>query len=148
MLETILPHNPPMILLDELVEVNPEEKYVIANVTIKEDMIFYNTEIKGVSPVVGIEFMAQTIGCYAYYKNNQEEPMIGFLLGTRLYNNALEIFKLGEKYTIKAIEIFGNNGIVSFECFIYNSEKEECASATLNVYQSDDAKGLIENGGK
>ena len=28
----------------------------------------------------------------------------------------------------------------------YDSEQEECASATLNVYQNDDAKGIIQNG--
>lgn len=145
MLDKILPHKPPMILIDKLVDVNLQEKYVLAQVTIKEDMVFFNSAINGVSSLVGIEFMAQTIGCYAYYKNKKEEPQIGFLLGTRLYNNAIEKFNLGETYTIKAKEIFCDGGIVSFECFIYNRLKEECASATVNVYQNEDAKGLIEN---
>lgn len=46
------------------------------------------------SPLAGIEFMAQTIGCYAYYKAGQTIPKIGFLLGTRLYENSLEKFEM------------------------------------------------------
>lgn len=145
-LATVLPHDTPMILIDDLVEVNLEAKYVVAKTTIKKDMVFYDDEIHGVSSLCGIEFMAQTVGCYAYYKNKSKEPQIGFLLGTRLYNNAVEVFNQGETYTIKAFEIYGDSGIVSFECFIYDSRDEECASATLNVYQDGNAKGIIENG--
>lgn len=145
-LAKILPHDAPMILIDKLVDVNIEGKNIIAEVTIKNSMVFYDEELQGVSSLCGIEFMAQTIGCYAYYKRKEDEPKIGFLLGTRLYNNGIEVFKLGKTYTIKAHEIFGDDGIVSFECSIYDSEQEECASATLNVYQNDDAKGIIQNG--
>lgn len=145
-LAKILPHDAPMILIDKLVDVNIEEKNIIAEVTIKNSMVFYDEGLQGVSSLCGIEFMAQTIGCYAYYKRKEGEPKIGFLLGTRLYNNGIEVFKLGKTYTIKAHEIFGDDGIISFECSIYDSEQEECASATLNVYQNDDAKGIIQNG--
>lgn len=141
----VLPHKPPMILIDDICNINLEEKYIETKVTIHNKMIFFNKELKGVSSFVGIELMAQTIGCYAYYKNNEQEPEIGFLLGTRLYNNSIEIFELNKTYTIKAYEIFDADGIVSFECFIYNDNDEECASATLNVYQGEDAKGLIKN---
>ena len=144
----ILPHDKPMVLIDNVVKVDLKEKYITAEVKIKDDMIFYDKNIKGVSSLVGIEFMAQTIGAYSFYKNHEKEPKIGFLLGTRLYNNAIDYFHLGKTYTIKAVEIFDNNGIVSFECFIYNCLQEECASATLNVYQDDAAKGLLENGEK
>lgn len=145
-IEKILPHNHPMILIDKVLEVNLDEKYLKGEFTIKDDMVFYNKKLKGVNSLVGIEFMAQTIAAYSYYRNNQEEPKIGFLLGTRMYNNSIDLFKLNETYQTKVMEMFNGDGIVSFECFIYDKNGEECASATLNVYQSDDAKGLIENG--
>lgn len=145
-LTKILPHDEPMILIDKLVDINLEEKNIIGEVTIKNTMVFYDEKLQGVSSLCGIEFMAQTIGCYAYYKRKENKPKIGFLLGTRLYNNGIEVFELGKTYTVKAHEIFGDEGIVSFECSIYNSEQEECASATLNVYQNDDAKGIIQDG--
>ena len=142
----MLPHDYPMVLIDKVTEFDSENHYVVSSTTIKESMPFFDKTINGMSSVVGIEFMAQTIGCYAYYKNKKQEPQIGFLLGTRLYNNGIDIFKLGETYIIKAYEIFGNDGIISFECSIYDSQNEECASATLNVYQNANAKGIIENG--
>lgn len=144
-LEKILPHNNPMILIDKVLDVNLKEKYLISEVTIKDSMIFYNKGLKGVSSLVGIEFMAQTIGCYAYYKNGEKEPAIGLLLGSRVYKNYKEVFGLNETYTIKATETFDNDGLSSFDCYIYDNLKEVCASASLNVYQNDSVKGIIEN---
>lgn len=131
-LENVLPHNPPMILIDDIVEVNLEKHYVISNVKITKDKIFFDKD--GISHLAGIEFMAQTIGCYAFFKNNQKPPKIGFLLGTRLYKNNIEKFEEGKTYQIKAVEIYGDNELVSFECFIYN-EDMECAKAIVNAYQ-------------
>ena len=44
------------------------------------------------------------------------------------------IFKEGETLEILVKEVFSGNGIVSFDCIIYN-QGEETASATVNVYQ-------------
>ena len=84
-LEKILPHNPPMILIDTLDEVCIDEGYVCSSVTISDDKIFYDSTIDGMDSFVGIEFMAQTIGCFSYFKYKKDEPKIGFLLGTRSY---------------------------------------------------------------
>ncbi len=135
-LATILPHKKPMILIDDIVDYSLDEKWLKTCVTITQDSMFYNKEIKGIDSVIGIEFMAQTIGCYAYFRKNLKEPQIGFLLGTRLYNNAIEKFELGKTYYIEVKEVFVAE-IYSFECFIYNEENKEVASATVNVYQDD-----------
>ena len=135
-LSKILPHDKPMILIDELVEVDTEKNFAKAKVKITEDKIFYDRVTEGISPLVGIEYMAQTIGCYAFYKNGASEPKIGLLLGSRAYKCSLEKFEKDKEYTITAQEIFSDNELVSFECFIYNDGKE-CAAATVNAYQSD-----------
>lgn len=140
-LEKILPHSRPMILIDRLVDVNLENNVVKASVKITEDMIFYNKKINGISPLAGIEFMAQTIGCYAYFRNGEKKPKIGFLLGSRLYKNNLEKFELGETYEITASLVFADNELVSFDCFIYN-DGMECARATVNVYQPSDTENI------
>ena len=132
-LAKILPHKEPMILIDRVVDYSLEEKWLKTSVTIKEDSIFYDKELQGIDSSVGIEYMAQTIGCYAFYKNKQKEPKIGYLLGTRLYNNAIEKFELGKTYYILVMEVFVAE-IFSFECFIYDESNEELASATVNVY--------------
>lgn len=91
-LSKILPHDKPMILIDDILEIDMKNQFVKTSVKIHENKIFFDKEINGMSPLAGIEFMAQTIGCYAYYKAGQTIPKIGFLLGTRLYENSLEKF--------------------------------------------------------
>lgn len=138
-LAEILPHKEPMILIDDVVGYSIDERWLKSCVTIREDNIFYNSELKGIDSVVGIEFMAQTIGCYAYFRKQLKKPQIGFLLGTRLYNNAVKVFELGKTYYILIKEVFVAD-IYSFECFIYNEKEEEVASATINVYQDEEDK--------
>ena len=142
-LAKILPHNHPMILIDNIEEINVEEGYVSAKVTIRDDSLFFDKELNGISYITGIEFMAQTIGCYAYFKRGEGEPKIGFLLGTRSYKCNIDKFEKGETYIIKAKEIFGDNQLVSFECFIYNNNIE-CARPMVNVYQPENASEFLE----
>lgn len=139
----ILPHNPPMIVIDKVIDYNLEEKWLISQVEIKEKSIFFDKSIDGISSSVGIEFMAQTIGCYAFFNNGCKSAKIGFLLGSRLYNTGIEYFKNNEVYTVKVKEIFTDEQIVAFDCIIYDKDEEEVASATVNVYQSDDAERLL-----
>ena len=136
-LATVLPHEEPMILIDDIIGYSIEEKWLKTCVTIREDSLFFDKTLNGVDSVVGIEYMAQTIGCYAYFRKKLSEPKIGFLLGTRLYNNAIKTFELGKTYYILVKEVFVAD-IYSFECFIYNDKDEEVASATINVYQNED----------
>ena len=163
-----LPHSTPMVLIDDVLNVDMENQIVKASVKIHKDKIFFDKEINGISPLVGIEFMAQTIGCYAYFKANhkifgsniknltkeafsqiEKKPSIGFLLGTRLYENSLEKFENEKTYIITAQEIYGDDELVSFECLIYN-EKEDSnpenyiAKATINAFQPNDVKKYIK----
>lgn len=142
-LENVLPHDRPMILIDEILEIDMDKKFVKTSVTIHEDKIFFDKTINGIAPLAGIEFMAQTIGCYSYYKNGQKIPQIGFLLGTRLYENSLEKFENGKTYTMTAQEIYSDNELVSFECLIYN-ENKEVAKAVINAFQPADAQKYIK----
>ncbi len=135
-LEKILPHKKPMILIDDILDYSIEERWLKSIVTIRPDSLFFDKELNGTDSITGIEYMAQTIGCYAYFRKNLKTPKIGFLLGTRLYNNAIEKFECGKTYTILVKEVFVAE-IYSFECMIYNDENEEVASATINVYQDD-----------
>lgn len=138
-LATILPHEEPMILIDDIVDYSIKEKWLKAIVTIDEKSLFFDKELNGIDSAIGIEYMAQTIGCYAYYRRKLSKPMIGFLLGTRLYNNSVKMFELGKTYYILVKEVFVAE-LYSFECFIYNDKDEEIASATINVYQDEDEK--------
>ena len=144
-LEKILPHNYPMILIDNIEEINIEQGYVITSVTIKENNLFYEKELEGVSYLTGIEFMAQTIACYSHFKNKSKTPEIGFLLGTRSYKSTIDKFEKNKKYLIKAKEIYCDDELVSFECLIYN-DHNECAKAAVNAYQPQNAEAFLNSG--
>lgn len=143
-----LPHSEPMVLIDKLIDVDMKKQIVKTFVTIHKDKIFFDKDINGVSPLVGIEFMAQTIGCYAFYKAKMSIPKIGFLLGARLYENSLEKFENGKTYIITAREVYGDSELVSFECLIYNEgedgdESKYIAKATINAFQPKDVEKYI-----
>lgn len=144
-LSKVLPHSYPMILVNDILNYNIDEKWLVSEIVIEEKSLFYDKSMNGVSSTVGIEFMAQTIGCYAYFKNKCANSKIGFLLGTRLYTAGVDIFPLGERYTLKVNEIFTDEQIVVFDCIMYDKCEEEVASATINVYQSDDIEEFIIN---
>lgn len=141
-LSKILPHKKPMILIDDITDYSVEENWLKSVVTITEESLFYDKDLAGIDSVVGIEYMAQTIGCYAYYRKKLSKPKMGFLLGTRLYNNAIDKFELGKTYYILVKEVFVAE-IYSFECFIYNENNDEVASATINVYQEDNIEEVL-----
>lgn len=147
--QNCLPHSAPMVLIDKVLNIDMKNQIVKTSVKIHDDKIFFNKEINGISPLVGIEFMAQTIGCYAYYKAGKTIPKIGFLLGTRQYENKLEKFENGKTYIITAREIYGDNELVSFECLIYNEGEDEnpenyIAKATINAFQPKDVEKYIK----
>ena len=144
-----LPHSAPMVLIDEVLNVDMENQIVKTSVKIQDNKMFFDKEINGISPLVGIEFMAQTIGCYAYYKAGKTIPKIGFLLGTRQYENKLERFENGKTYILTAREIYGDNELVSFECLIYNEGEDEnsenyVAKATINAFQPKDVEKYVK----
>ena len=143
----ILPHKKPMLLLNDVLSYNQELKTLTAIFVIEEENLFYDKKNKGVPSSVGIEYMAQTIGAYAFYKNNCTIPKIGLLLGARLFSTGIDFFKLNETYTVKVKEIFTDKQILAFDCIIFDNKNEEIASATVNVYQNDEIEDFNKNNG-
>ena len=142
-LTKILPHKPPMILLDDIIEVDLEKNTLTSIFKIYPQKIFFEAG-KGINSLAGIEFMAQTIGCFSFFKSGGKEPKPGLLLGTRLYNNKTDYFEENKTYTVKVSEVFTDNEIVVFDCLIYDNGNE-IASATINAYQGKNIKELLEN---
>lgn len=142
--EKMLPHEFPMILIDEIIEINLDKHFIKTKVQIKDTMPFFDKTLNGISSVVGIEFMAQSIGCYSFLKRYENSPKIGFLLGTRIYNNAIEKFENGKEYFVKAEEIYNDDKICAFGCQIFDEEQEEIACATINAYQPDNIEEILK----
>ena len=143
-LEKILPHKPPMILLDDIEQYSLEKQNLSANFEVHPKKMFFDANIDGVNSLVGLEFMAQAIGCYSYFKSGCQEPEPGLLLGTRLFNNSIEKFKRGEKYTVFVQELYSDEQIHAFDCRIADKNDVELQNACIKVYKSEDIEGFLK----
>jgi predicted hotdog family 3-hydroxylacyl-ACP dehydratase len=118
-LAQLLPHSGHMMLLDELLSVEPEQ--IICGVTIRPDSLFCECA-NGVPAWTGIEYMAQTACCYAGLDDARAErpPSICFLLGSRRYECATPWFALGWRLRVVSALVFRDEGdLAAFDCSIY-----------------------------
>ncbi|WP_305844721.1 hotdog family protein [Photobacterium leiognathi] len=132
-LHQLLPHEAPMILVDELIDVG--EKHIHCRVVICPDCLFFDPKTQSVPGYVGIEFMAQTVAGWSGYhawKKGDDSP-IGFLLGCRRYHSELSVFKEHEILDIHAEQIMENNGMAVFDCKIMVNDNI-VASSQLNAF--------------
>jgi predicted hotdog family 3-hydroxylacyl-ACP dehydratase len=132
---SLLPHRPPMILLDDVT--GYDDNSLIAEVTITGDSLFFGPN--GVPGHVGIEYMAQACGAYAgaHALDSGLKVRIGLLLGTRDYRAQVPYFRRGDRLVIKVATIFGDESLAAFGCTI-TIEGKLAAEAQLQVYQPDD----------
>lgn len=137
-LETLLPHRAPMILLSEVKDHSLEERFLTASVIITEDTLFYEAPQGGVPAYVALEYMAQAIGCFAgYYDLSQtppQKPGVGFVLGSRRFEAQTDVLEKGT-YLVRVEEVFFDEEVASFDCFVYDDKKNIRAHALLNAYR-------------
>ena len=133
----LLPHQPPMILLDDLISYDENE--AVALVTITEASLFCSGD--GVPAHVGLEYMAQTCGAHAgaIARERGEAVKIGLLLGTRQYRANIPNFRLGDRLTIRVRVLYTDEQMGAFDCRI-ERDGELAADAQLNVYQPNQAE--------
>jgi predicted hotdog family 3-hydroxylacyl-ACP dehydratase len=128
----LLPHAPPMILIDEVVEA--AEGLIAARVTLRPTSLF--VEGDRVPAIVAIEYMAQTVGAYAGLRARAagNAPKIGFLLGSRELTLDVDAFAVGDELRIEARHVWGDERIGSFQCEVLRAGRT-LASALVNVYE-------------
>ncbi len=140
----VVPHGAPMILIDQLEQY--DEDSVTTSVLIRSDSMFCDGE--RIPAWIGIEYMAQTIAAYsgAHARDNGQQVVIGFLVGTRKYHCEVENFLVGERLTVYAHKlIMGDNGLRVFECTI-SRNNTVIAEANLNVFQPNNPENFLMEG--
>ncbi|WP_258808258.1 hotdog family protein [Pseudidiomarina sp. CB1] len=146
-LTDLIKHQPPMRLIDRFIDGDNVETTAHCEVTITTDNLFYRDELGGLPAHVGVELMAQSIAAAAGYRNRGagEDIKIGFLLGSRKYQCAIDRFALGETYSIHVAEIHAeSSGLSVFQCEIKHQETV-VANAKINVFQPPDEAAFIED---
>ena len=130
----LLPHAPPMVLLDNVLSCDDE--WVCATATITAHHPFATPQ--GVAVHVGIELMAQVCGVYVGKQSlkHGHKPQIGYLLGTRNFHAIQEWFSLDSRLVIDAIMIFREEQMGVFDCKITHNEIL-IASAQLSLFQPE-----------
>ncbi len=133
-LEAILPHRPPMILLDRVEEAG--ENHLVCSVTLRHDSPF--VEGGAASPVVATEYMAQCVAAHSGLKAKRRgDPVrIGYLLGARSMELAADSFEVGETLRVEARHVWGDDALGQYDCTVHRGELR-VAAAVLNVFQGD-----------
>lgn len=151
-LEELLPHRPPMVLIDEVESFDPEAKVLTAKVTITPEQIFYFGEDEGVPNWVAIEYMAQTsaalAGCYDRHVAPDRPARPGLLLGTRKLDLRLARFEAGRTYHVTASNAFWDADAAAFECTVRDETGTVVATATLNAYRPPDLEDFLKEQAK
>ena len=145
-LEELLPHRPPMVLIDAVESFDADAKRLVARVTIGENQQFFDG--KGVPNWVAIEYMAQTAAALVGYYDKHVAPgqpaRPGLLLGTRKLDLKLERFEAGKTYRIVAENAFSDSDAASFVCSIEDDTGATVATANLNAYRPPDMEKFLK----
>ncbi|GMU44937.1 MAG: hotdog family protein [Xanthomonadales bacterium] len=129
----LLPHAPPMVLLDRVVAAGGE--HLSAEVAIRADSEFCREGRVGAW--VGIEYMAQAVAAWSGWQARMRgEPVkIGYLLGTRRYDAHVPEFLVGDVLQVHVEREFqADNGLARFRAEIHRGD-ECCATASISVYE-------------
>ena len=145
-LDELLPHRPPMVLIDSVESFDVEAKRLTARVTIGENQIFFDGE--GVPNWAAIEFMAQAAaalaGCFDKERDPARPARPGLLLGTRRLDLCVESFAAGRTYRVTAASTFWDDETAAFACTVVDDAGTVVAEAALNAFRPPDFGTFIK----
>lgn len=143
-LRELLPHRPPMLLLDRLVSF--DEESLEAELTLTPQSEFC---VEGrVGAWVGLEYMAQAVAALAgaHARLRGHAPRIGLLLGTREFRAHVPAFTVGQVLRVRATQVFFDpEGLSVVECWLRDADTQaELAHASLTGVEVDDFQRFLE----
>lgn len=128
----LLPHEAPMVLVDEVCEFDGER--AVCRVTIRPESMF--VEAGRVRAAVALEYMAQCVGvCTSLRARARGEPLgSGYLVGAREVRFETAYFEIGEELLVEATLTYDGRELGSFTCIVTRGDAV-VVSGTLNVYR-------------
>lgn len=139
-----VPHSPPMILIDQIIDFS--DNSLTAQFTVTEQSRFFDPAVQGIASWVGIEYMAQAIAALAGVRASlvNQPVKLGFLLGTRKYQIHQSTLTSNNIYQVTVKELFmDDTGLGAFDCIISHNDEVIC-QAKLNVFETDDKNQLLK----
>jgi len=138
-----VPHDHPMILVDELLEYN--EDVGRCRVIIREQSNFFCEEQKAVPSYVALEYMAQTIAAFANANriDQNNETTIGFLVSSRKFKVFVSQFDINAKLTVEVEQLYvESGGLAAFDCKVEHNQNI-VAQAKINIFQPNDPQSYL-----
>lgn len=128
----LLPHRPPMVLLDEILSF--EGSTARCKLTIRQDAPLL--EDGRVRAVAALEYMAQCAGICTMLRARERGggPLRGYLVGARELRLETDAFSLGDELVVEISLTWEGAEIAVFQGLV-TREGELLAQATLSVYR-------------
>jgi predicted hotdog family 3-hydroxylacyl-ACP dehydratase len=128
----LLPHEAPMVLLDEVCDFDGERAR--CKVAIDAESMFVDQG--RMRAAVALEYMAQCVGVCTSLRGRArgEPPGSGYLVGARELRFETSHFDVGEELLVEATLTYDGRELGSFACTVTRGD-ELVASGTLNVYR-------------
>ena len=134
-LHELVPHRPPMLLLDEVVAFDGES--ATCALVVRPDALF--AENGRVPAWVALEYCAQCVAAFAGLRARAGggEPRVGMLVAARDLTLETDFFAAGDALLVDARLVFGELRVGRFECQVRRAGAV-VAKASLSVYQPED----------
>jgi predicted hotdog family 3-hydroxylacyl-ACP dehydratase len=131
-LTAFLPHRPPMLLLDRLLEHG--EAHAVCEAHVVSDGLFVDEG--GVSALIALELFAQAaaahIGYEWYVRGDAAGLRAGALLGTRRIDLLVDRLTVGDRLVVRATHVMSMPPVAQYEGTLFR-EGEVIASGTISV---------------
>ena len=130
-LTAFMPHRPPMLLLDTLLDHGEEE--VVCDKTFREADPF--VEGGAVTALVAVELFAQAAAAHFGYSGYARggTPASGALLGARRIDLMVPSYAVGERLLVRARQVGVMPPAAQYECTIEGASGAVLAKGTINV---------------
>lgn len=141
-IESLLPHRPPMLLIDAVCE------YDAASIGVQAtpDACAWYADANGNMPIhIAIELMAQAIAAHEALtrRNSGLPPAPGVLLGTRRLEARVASLRAGVPVRVRATSVLRDDtGNGAYDCWV-DVDGESVASATIKVHQPADFSAFL-----
>ena len=136
---TLLPHRPPMLLIQGILDIDMEEEYILAAAECSTKDLFYDAELGGVAPMAAIEIQAQAIGLFSGYSDmvqGLKPASIGKLLSIKQYKVCTEALPVDTPLQVEARSVLNAPPVGVFSCSLRAGEKL-LSDAEITVYREN-----------
>jgi predicted hotdog family 3-hydroxylacyl-ACP dehydratase len=141
----VLPHRPPMVLLDRVVSHEPARTVCAVDLTAAS---LFVEEGVAVPAWVGVEYMAQCVAAHAglMARARGEAVRLGWLIGARRIEFYADRFTLGQTLLITAVHTWGEREMAAFGCSVSDATSNRLlADGVVSVYAPSD--GMLSGPG-